>query len=39
MSYPESETLRYSTVGSMAAEFADATADVSTEEWLPHKPI
>jgi glucarate dehydratase len=37
--YQASETLEYSTVGSMAAEYADAMDDVSSEEWLPSKPI
>ena len=37
--YQESETLEYSTVGSMATEYADAMSEVSTEDWLPNKPI
>ena len=34
--WKESETLGYSSVGSMAAEYADAMADRS--DWLPNKP-
>lgn len=34
--WKESETLGYSTVGSMAAEYADAMADRA--DWLPNKP-
>ncbi|OYR80083.1 hypothetical protein DJ71_15555 [Halorubrum sp. E3] len=37
--YENSETLGYSTVGSMASEYADAMSEVSTEQWLPNKPI
>lgn len=36
--YIEAETLGYSSVGSMAAAYADAMDDVSTEQWLPNKP-
>jgi len=34
--WKESETLGYSSAGSMAAEYADAMADRS--DWLPNKP-
>ena len=37
--YETSETLGYSTVDSMAAEYADAMSEVSGETWLPNKPI
>jgi len=37
--YQNSETLGYSTVDSMASEYADAMSEVTTEEWLPNKPI
>lgn len=37
--WQHSETLGYSTVGSMAREYADAMDDASTESWLPNKPI
>jgi glucarate dehydratase len=36
--YRESETLGYSSVGSMAAAYADAMDETSTERWLPNKP-
>lgn len=36
--YNTEETLAYSTVESMAAEYADAMADVGRDEWLPNKP-
>ncbi|QLH82010.1 glucarate dehydratase [Halosimplex pelagicum] len=36
--YSESETLGYSTVDSMAAEYADGMADVGRSDWLPNKP-
>jgi glucarate dehydratase len=35
--WQESETLGYSSVGSMASEYADAMADTD-ETWLPNKP-
>jgi glucarate dehydratase len=37
--YEDSETLGYSSVGSMAAEYADAMAQERDETWLPNKPI
>jgi glucarate dehydratase len=37
--YERSDALGYSTVDSMAAEYADAMDDAATEEWLPNKPI
>jgi glucarate dehydratase len=37
--HQNSETLGYSTVDSMASEYADAMPEVATEEWLPNKPI
>lgn len=36
--YEESEALGYSSVGSMAAAYADAMAEEHDEEWLPNKP-
>jgi len=36
--YENSETLGYSSVGSMASAYADAMDEASTEQWLPNKP-
>lgn len=36
--YEDSETLGYSSVGSMASAYADAMDDASSEQWLPNKP-
>jgi glucarate dehydratase len=36
--YEESETLGYSTVDSMAAEYAEAMQETAEEDWLPNKP-
>lgn len=36
--YTEEDTLAYSSVESMAAEYADAMADVGRSDWLPNKP-
>jgi glucarate dehydratase len=37
--YEDSETLGYSSVGSMAAEYADTMAEERDKNWLPNKPI
>jgi glucarate dehydratase len=37
--YENSETLGYSTVESMASEYASVMDEASTEAWLPNKPI
>ena len=36
--YEEGDPLAYSSVSSMAAEYADAMADVGRSDWLPNKP-
>ncbi|MFC6734191.1 MULTISPECIES: enolase C-terminal domain-like protein [unclassified Haladaptatus] len=36
--YEESDPLAYSSVSSMAAEYADGMADVGRADWLPNKP-
>lgn len=36
--YEQSDPLAYSSVGSMASEYADAMSDVGREDWLPNKP-
>jgi len=36
--YREEETLAYSSVESMAAEYADAMAESGRSDWLPNKP-
>jgi glucarate dehydratase len=36
--YREEETLAYSSVDSMAAEYADAETEVGRSDWLPNKP-
>lgn len=36
--YCEEETLAYSSVESMATEYADAMAEVGRSDWLPNKP-
>lgn len=36
--YEESDTLGYSTVGSMASEYADAMDETTDETWVPNKP-
>ena len=36
--YEEEETLAYSSVESMAAEYADAETSVGRSDWLPNKP-
>jgi glucarate dehydratase len=37
--YEEGDAMGYSSVGSMAAEYADAMADATGNAWLPDKPI
>ena len=36
--YEEGDPLAYSSVSSMAAEYADAMADTGRSDWLPNKP-
>ena len=36
--YRESDPLAYSSVESMAAEYADAMSDIGRTDWLPNKP-
>lgn len=36
--YQESDPLAYSSVESMAAEYADAMGDIGKDDWLPNKP-
>jgi glucarate dehydratase len=36
--YQDEETLAYSSVESMAAEYADAETEVGRSDWLPNKP-
>jgi glucarate dehydratase len=37
--YDDPDVLGYSSVGSMASEYADAMAEERDETWLPNKPI
>lgn len=36
--YHKSDPLAYSSVESMAAEYADAMSDIGRTDWLPNKP-